>query len=117
MSKKANRLKIDEGINTTFVAHSPQGEAVAYLNSGELDQRNGVGLAIAALFSPLGAVQKGCNQSEVKARIEECRRIAEGYWQSALVRAELAPSSNNSSEGKIIPAVPQSDEYDNGEAL
>lgn len=114
---KSNRLRIDQGFSTTFVGHSPQGEAVAYLNSGELDQRNGVGLAIAALFSPLGAMQQGCSQSEVRARIEECRRIAEGYWQSALVRAEIEPLSNNKPEVRKTPSVPQCDEYDTGEAL
>ncbi len=73
-------------INTTFVETKPAGLAAQYLNSGEIDTRAGVEIAIRCLFAPLGAAASGASRREVEALIAASRTQFEIYLNLALSR-------------------------------
>lgn len=87
---KQYRLKLD----TKFVESIPAGLAAKFLNSGEIDLRAGVEIAIACLFAPLGAAIDGASQSEVEKLIAVSRTQMETYFVLALSRCQKTFSTN-----------------------
>jgi hypothetical protein len=81
---KQYRLKID----TKFSETKPAGLATKYLNSGEIDQRAGVEIAIACLFAPLGATLSGASRLEIEKLIAASRTQSETYFALALNRCD-----------------------------
>jgi hypothetical protein len=81
---KQYRLKLD----TKFVESIPAGLAAKFLNSGEIDLRAGVEIAIACLFAPLGAAIDGASPSEVERLIAASRTQTETYFALALSRCQ-----------------------------
>ena len=73
-------------LNTTFIENKPAGLAAKYLNSGEIDVRTGIEIAIGCLFAPLGAAISGSNRKEVDALIQTSRTQFEIYLSLALSR-------------------------------
>ncbi len=76
-------------MNTSFSTQKGAGIGMKYPNSGEIRARDGVEVAIACLFAPIGAALEGATLSEVKARREISRSIFETYMNLAISRAEI----------------------------
>jgi ABC-type arginine transport system permease subunit len=87
---KQYRLKLD----TKFIESIPAGQAAKFLNSGEIDLRTGVEIAIACLFAPLGAAIDGATQSEVERLIAISHTQMETYFALALSRCQNNFSMN-----------------------
>lgn len=77
-------LKID----TTFRETKPAGLAAKYLNSGEIDPRAGVEIAISCLFAPLGAAITGASSQEVEGIVAASRTQFEVFCALALNRCQ-----------------------------
>lgn len=75
-------------IDTTFIDTKPAGLAAKYLNSGEIDLRAGVEIAISCLFAPLGAVINGANRQEVEGIVAASRTQFEVFCALALNRCQ-----------------------------
>ena len=97
-------------IDTSFVLHSSQGQGARYLASGEIDGRTALGLAIANLFAPLGLAIDGQDRHTIEAKIAECRRVSELYWQAAL---SMAPDGEVANQGPAAKKVEQPANGDN----
>ena len=83
-------LKID----TTFRETKPAGLAAKYLNSGEIDLRAGVEIAISCLFAPLEAAINGASCQEVEGIIAASRTQFEVFSALALNRCQENSYSN-----------------------
>ncbi|NJO94388.1 MAG: hypothetical protein HC820_08725 [Hydrococcus sp. RM1_1_31] len=81
---KQYRLKLD----TKFIESIPAGQAAKFLNSGEIDLRTGVEIAIACLFAPLGAAIDGASLSEVERLIAISHTQMETYFALARGRCQ-----------------------------
>ncbi|WP_250126315.1 hypothetical protein [Chroococcidiopsis sp. CCMEE 29] len=83
-------LKID----TTFIETKPAGLAAKYLNSGEIQPRAGVEVAISCLFAPLGAAINGASRQEVEGLVAASRTQFEVFCALALNRCQENSYSN-----------------------
>ncbi len=79
---KQIRLKID----TTFVETKPAGLGAKYLNSGEIDTRAGIEIAIGCLFAALGAAECGASRKKIENLSAIARTQLEVYLSLALTR-------------------------------
>ncbi|GFE72212.1 hypothetical protein [Chroococcus sp. FPU101] len=75
-------------IETTFIETKPAGLAAKYLNSGEIQLRAGVEIAIACLFAPLGAALSGASRKDIEQLIAISRTQSETYFALALNRCQ-----------------------------
>jgi len=107
---KQYRLKLD----TKFVESIPAGLAAKFLNSGEIDLRAGVEIAIACLFAPLGAAIDGASQSEVEKLIAASHTQMETYFALARSRCQnnlspYAPESQYALQESPVPPLASTD--------
>lgn len=102
-------------IDTTFIDTKPAGLAAKYLNSGEIDLRAGVEIAISCLFAPLGAVINGANRQEVEGIVAASRTQFEVFCALALNRCQehcYSGVPSTSSSPKTAFAVDATSEFD-----
>ena len=106
-----SRVYLKVELNARYQDDSPQGLGVTYLNSGEMDLRQGVGLAVATLFSPLGAIQSGATPEEVERQIAYAERVFQNHM--SLARSQVSPNRaialQQSDQEKCSVAIPESD--------
>jgi len=108
-------LKID----TTFRETKPAGLAAKYLNSGEIEPRTGVEIAISCLFAPLGAATNGASRQEVEAIVAASRTQFEVFCALALSRCEekLHSEVRSLTTSKTSVAVSTAEEYEPDENI
>jgi hypothetical protein len=103
-------------IETTFIESIPAGLAAKFLNSGEIDLRAGVEIAIASLFAPLGAAIDGASPSEVERLIAISHTQMETYFALALSRCQkntassLPEVSQYALEERTVPPLASTDD-------
>lgn len=83
--RKRSRLFID----TSFSLKTNAGIALKYLQSEDMNSRDGIKVALACLFAPLGYAFNGASINEVKAKCSQSRTTFETYMKLALDRADL----------------------------
>jgi hypothetical protein len=90
-------------VSTRFSETTRAGRAAGYLNSGEIDQRTGIEIAIACLFAPLREAQEGANEEEIEDSIAESQTQWEHYMQMALSRCR-GRSDKRKTTAKLQPS-------------
>jgi hypothetical protein len=89
-------------ISTRFSDSTRAGRAAGYLNSGEIDKRTGVEIAIACLFAPLREAQEGATRKEIEQSIATSQALWEGYMNLARLRCK-----GSSSQAESTTKLPQ----------
>ncbi len=85
-----------------FTEGTPGADAVHYLKHGPLEVKQGVRLAIAAVFSAVGAALQGKAKSEVVENISTGREAVLGFAQEALFRLENSCSEIESFRNRKV---------------
>lgn len=121
-------------IDARFPDESPQALGAQYLRSGEIQQKEGVALAIAVLFGPIGAVRSGQSREVFDEAIAHAERVFTNYIEiaksqaRACKEAKLEPEpeaeqkkcsdSGESDKTVVMPVMAGSNEYaDDDEAF
>ena len=94
-------------VSTRFTCTTRAGQGAKYLNSGEIDKRSGVEVAIACLFSALFQAQEGASEEE----IEECLSASYRTWEhyAELARSRFKGRSVRGEKSTKIKALPKAE--------
>ena len=111
---KRHRMKVDlnmEGqeikIVTRFSDSTRAGRAACYLNSGEIDKRIALEVALTCVFAPLREAQEGATLDELEESIAQSQAVWDGYMNLARQRCK------GSSRSKSLPSIELETDYVN----
>ena len=90
-------------IKTSFSEGKPAGQGAKYLNSGEIDVRCGIEIALGCVFAPLGAAANGASYQEVERMVARSRTQFEIYMNLALSRCSNQYEPNGTKDSAQDP--------------
>ena len=107
---KRHRMEVDlnmEGhevkIVTRFSDSTRAGRAACYLNSGEVDKRIALEVALTCVFAPLREAQEGATPDELEESISQSQAVWDGYMN--LARQRCKGSSRSKAMAERSPVV------------
>lgn len=92
-----NKLRID----VQYPENSPQGYGVAYLQSGSMPIDEGIGIGLAVLFAPLGAIQQKADSETVDELIAHAEKTFASYKSFAQSQNQISAAQAKCSDQDV----------------